>query len=359
LIPDLVPEEQRGRASAVKSIFELIPIILLGLTVSKIVGAGHFDLGVVIVGAAILVIMLLTMVLVKEKPITKKPDIPLMPALVRVLGMLAGIIIGAVVGIMAGFLIGGLITLITWPLFGQQTAINIGVSIGGIAAMIVAVVGGVWAGTYVTLGKQVRKQPSFTWWVVNRLMFLAAITSIQGIALYFLMFAFNVNRDVGTSMNGTLMFVVGLCTLFSALPSGWLSDRIGQKRMVAIGGVLASLGTIILLVTVWVPNIALIYVGGIILGLSAGLWMTTNWALGTRLVPPQEAGRYLGISNLAGAGAGMIGAGMAGPIADFLNNRIPGLGYFAIFSGYAVLFLLSIVSLRWIHFGPTESSNNG
>ena len=221
--------------------------------------------------------------------------------------------------------------------------------------MVVAVVAGVWAGTLVTIGKQVRKQPSFTWWVVNRLMFLAAITSIQGIALYFLMFAFNVNRDDGTSMNGTLMFVVGLCTLISALPSGWLSDRIGQKRLVAIGGGLATVGTVVLLVTVWIPNMALIYAGGIILGISTGLWMTTNWALGTRLVPSQEAGRYLGISNLAGAGAGMIGAGMAGPVADFLNFRIPGLGYFAIFSGYAVLFLMSIVTLRWIRLDHNES----
>jgi Na+/melibiose symporter-like transporter len=32
LIPDLVPEDQRGRASAVKSVMELLPVILVGLT---------------------------------------------------------------------------------------------------------------------------------------------------------------------------------------------------------------------------------------------------------------------------------------------------------------------------------------
>ncbi len=40
LIPDLVPEEQRGRASAVKAVFELVPIILVGITVSQLVGKG-------------------------------------------------------------------------------------------------------------------------------------------------------------------------------------------------------------------------------------------------------------------------------------------------------------------------------
>jgi len=76
--------------------------------------------------------------------------------------------------------------------------------------------------------------------------------------------------------------------------------------------------------------------------------MTVNWAMGTSLVPTTEAGRFLGISNLAGAGAGMIGAGIGGPVADYLNLTTPGLGYFAIFAAYAVLFALSVVSLRFI-----------
>jgi len=41
LIPDLVPENQRGRSSAVKAAFELIPIILVGLTIAQLVGKGQ------------------------------------------------------------------------------------------------------------------------------------------------------------------------------------------------------------------------------------------------------------------------------------------------------------------------------
>jgi MFS family permease len=108
------------------------------------------------------------------------------------------------------------------------------------------------------------------------------------------------------------------------------------------------MGCALLLGTIWVPNLSLIYVAGIILGVATGLFMTANWAMGTNLVPPEEAGRYLGISNLAGAGAGMIGSGIGGPIADYLNLSTPGLGYFAIFAAYVVLFALSTVSLRFI-----------
>jgi hypothetical protein len=71
--------------------------------------------------------------------------------------------------------------------------------------------------------------------------------------------------------------------------------------------------------------------------------------MGITLMPWQEeAGRYLGISNLAGAGAGIVGTGIGGPVADTLNAVAPGMGYFVLFGTYGVLFLLSVVSLRGI-----------
>jgi MFS family permease len=99
------------------------------------------------------------------------------------------------------------------------------------------------------------------------------------------------------------------------------------------------------------------YIAGSVIGLATGLFMTTNWALGTTLAPPNEAGRYLGVSNLAGAGAGMIGSGLGGPMADYLNRYRPGLGYFAIFACYGCLFLLSTLSLRAVRTKSTTAIN--
>jgi MFS family permease len=94
-----------------------------------------------------------------------------------------------------------------------------------------------------------------------------------------------------------------------------------------------------------------IYVGGSIVGLAAGLFTTANWAMGTDLAPREEAGHYLGVSNLAGAGAGVVGASLGGPMADYLNGFRPGLGYFAIFGCYGLLFVLSTVSLLGVRGG--------
>lgn len=364
LIPDLIPEGKRGVASGVKSIMELLPLILLNFTVARLVGAGNFNGGVIATGGSLLVLMLLTMLLVKETPYkgsdpktpqpVNHPEIePKMPekigpSMLRVLGMLAGFLTGGLAGLVVGAMVGGIAGLIAWPIAGAGLARALGVGLGGFTAMIVAVVVGVWSGVYVTLSKAVVRQSAFTWWVVNRLFFLAAITSIRSFAPYFLMYTFNLTIEKAVVNTSSLIMVVGIFTLISALPGGWLSDRFGHKKLVSISGVIAAVGTFILLGTIWLPNMTLIYVAGCTLGLATGLFTTTNWALGTNLVPKEESGRYLGISNLAGAGAGMIGTGIGGLMADTLNGYLPGLGYFILFATYGVLFILSTVTVRWI-----------
>jgi MFS family permease len=358
LIPDLAAEDERGRASAIKSVMELLPIILVGLTIAKILGAGHLDWAIFATGATLLVVALITVFFVKETPLEKRPDTPFWPPMLRVLGMLAGVITGGVAGLVGGALLGGLAWLIAaastkaalvWSVGGRLSLpAAIGMSVGGGAAMIISVIAGVWVGALATLGQDARRKSSFTWWIVNRLMFLAAATSVQGSVYYFVMFAFHISEQQASSLTGTLTAIIGIFILLTALASGWLADRIGSRRLVSLSGLVASVGGFLLLSMIWIPSLAVLYIAGTIIGLATGLFMTANWALGTGLVPAGEAGRYLGVSNLAGAGAGIVGAGIGGIIADQVNSYQPGLGYFAIFASYAVLFALSSLALMGV-----------
>lgn len=358
LIPDLIPENQRGISSAVKAIFELIPLILVGLTIAGLVSSGLSDWAFIVTGVSLLLIMLLSLWLIKETPLLKKPDAPFWPPMLRVLGMLAGILLGAAAGIAGGAVCGGLLGLLAWPFFGERAALISGVGTAGLVAMVGAIGVGVWAGIRATIGARIAALPvtraPFTWWVINRLFFLAAVTSLQSFAPYFFMFAFDLDREAATGMTGSLITMVGAFTLLTALPGGWISDRVGRKRVLVASGLAASFGALLLLATIQFPSITLIYVAGSIIGLATGLFMPANWALGASLAPPAEAGRYMGISNLAGAGAGIVGAGLGGPVADYLNSLSAGLGYFVLFGCYAALFLLSAASLARINLAGTQ-----
>jgi MFS family permease len=206
-----------------------------------------------------------------------------------------------------------------------------------------------------SIGNAAKEQPNFTWWVVNRLAFLVGSTNLASFAVYFLQGRMGIERELAAKPASQLLLIVGVFILILALPSGWLADRFGRKPLVAISGLVAAAGTLVLILA---PNMTIIYIGGVLVGAGTGLFYTANWALGTDLVPKEEAGRYLGISNLAGAGAGAVGAYIGGPIADSFTLHLPsqpGIGYVVLFAIYGFLFLFSVLALSKIQIKPDNT----
>lgn len=335
LIPDLVPEQQRGRASGVKAVMELLPAFPI-IAVGWLIGRGQVGLTVGLIGAVFVVTMLFTVLGVREEPLAQRPAGHIRGRVLRLVALTVIFVATTRAGMWivsnSGRLLAGL---------GAGVAVQVAVvGLTGLLGMAGSILFGVYFGARVGIGREAGRQGAFIWWVINRLLFLAAVGSIQGFALYYL-------RDVlllpdAAQWTSVLLAFVAVFLVASALGGGALSDRMGRKRLVALSGLVAAAGTFLLLLAEGLP---LVIVGGSIIGLGAGAFMASNWALGTDLVPPQEAGRYLGIANLAGAGAGIVGAGIGGPLADFFNQLRPGLGYLVIFALYGGLFLLSAVVL--------------
>jgi MFS family permease len=339
LIPDLVPEHQRGRASGYKSILDLLPsltIILIGPLVDK----GLVWIVIAITAFGYLSTMLITVLSTHEEPLREKPASSMNESVWR-LAALTAIFVGISQGAVWLVKTSGAYLASQGVALGTQVA---AIGTAGLVAMAGSIFLGVYLGAWVGIGKEASNQRGFIWWVINRLLFLAAVGSIQGFAQFYLKDVVKVENPA--SMTTLLLAAVALFLLPSALAGGYLADRLGRKRLVGASGLVAALGTLVLLVAG--PSIPLILVSGAIIGLATGTFMATNWALGTDLAPKQDAGKYLGISNLAGAGAGIVGAGIGGPMADFFNRLSPGLGYLVIFAIYGVLFLISVLVLRQV-----------
>ena len=332
LMPDVTPANQRGRASGVKSVLELLPVFLvifLGPLVDQ--GKVWLVIGIVMVSLAVTTVVTL---FTREEPLATKPAPLSWEPFLRLLALTA-IFVGTTQVVVWLVKASG-----RW-LSGAEVATQVTViGLAGLAGMAAAIFVGVYAGARAGIGAAASRQSSFIWWIINRLLFLAAIGSIQGFVQYYL-------RDYLQIANAATMttIVLGAVAIFllpSALISGYLADRIGRKRLIALAGLVAAAGTGLLLLARGIP---LVIVSGCIIGVGTGTFMAVNWALGTDLAPKEEAGKYLGISNLAGAGAGIVGAGIGGPLADSFNALRPGLGYLVIFAIYGGLFLLSIAAL--------------
>jgi MFS family permease len=349
LIPDLVPEEKHGIYSGVKSLLEVpLPLIIVPFTIGSMIASGSLWGGLAFMAGSLVLTMIITMF---------SPEVPLKGGqhplnwapFVRLVGM-------TVLFTLVILVVGKAVQWIGDSLSGLgDTALLISMGVVGLVAMLLAIAIGVYYSVQIGIGEEARRNPSFTWWIINRLAFLVGSTNIAGFAVYFLQGRLGLARELAVGPATRLLMVVGVAILLLALPGGWLADRFGSKTLVMASGLIAALGT---LIAISVPSLTAIYVGGILIGAGTGLFYTVNWALGTSLVPAGQAGRYLGISNLAGAGAGAVGAYIGGPIADYFTLHIPsapGIGYVLLFAIYGALFLLSIIALRWVHL-PAQNT---
>jgi MFS family permease len=349
VIPDLVPEEKRGVFSGIKAMLEIpLPLILVAFTIAQSIKSGHLWTGLFILIGILLLSMGFTM-FIPEMPLKTKPDkLNWEPFLLLI--VMTGVFTGVIFGI--GKLVNWISELaVDLPAAGLVTLVGI----LGLLGMTVAIGVGVYASVRIGFKQAFREAPSFVWWVISRLAFLVGATNLASFTLYFLQGRLGYAQEKAAGPASTLTMFVGVFILLLAIPSGWLADRFGKKKLLIVAAILATAGVVTALSA---PTLIIIYIGGSLIGAGCGLFYSANWALGTEIVPREKAGSYLGISNLAGAGAGAVGAYIGGPIADFITRTLPqfpGLGYVLLFGIYGILFLGSLLPLIKIHEKPINS----
>jgi MFS family permease len=319
-IPDLVPQEKRGIASGVKTLLEVpLPLAIFGLVIAPIVQKGNLIAGLLITCTAMLVCMGLAM-LVREKPLESAPALNWKPfvSLLVMTGAFTGIILGL-----------GQVVKAAIPLLQTDNRWVFGIL--GVTAMAVAVVAGVFASLYLHLGVSASQNRPFTWLVINRLAALVAVNNIGVFLLYFVQEKFNLPGKQAAGLAGTLPLVLGVCLILFGILAGWLCDRIDRRLLTVSSGFIGALGVATMVLGQTLP---LMYVAAAFIGMAYAIFSVASWALGTDIIPKERSGEFLGLQNIAGAGAGAIGAYIGGAIAD-------SSGYVLLMSMFGVMFLLS------------------
>lgn len=291
LIPDLVPDRQRGAASGVKALIDVLIIVVMGMTAPQIVQsggtvAGGFQILMLVVAAVLLLFLFINWISVRE--------VPLKPEFV--------------------------------PSASVKAALARSFHISG------------------------ERDPDYVWLLASRLFILAGAAIVRTFSLLFIADSILAGREnatmLATGIQGNLVTVVGAVVLIIAIPAGILSDRWGRKPFNIGGALVAALGAFLFTIVknnqLMLGPVAMsdLMAAGMVFGLGYGAFNSVNWAWATDLIPEQEAARYLGLSNLATAGG--IGLSMlAGVLLDVFNRQSPGLGY-------TVIFVLSAV---WLALG--------
>ncbi len=306
LIPDLAPENQRGAASGVKNFIDNFTLIIAGLVTGAWLLTTNPDLiissrlALLAIGLGLVLFLTINVLTTRERPITpdELPRERLRDSVLRSLSVIGNI------------------------------------------------------------GEVARENRPYGWLLISRLLFFAAVNIVANFAqFYFKDVVLSGRADAAQeapALMGTLLVIVAVMLVVVSIPAGLLSDRFGRKPVSAVGGVVAIAGALLLL---GVRNVALLniagfgltdlMVDGLLIGAGAGIFFAANWAWATDLISDRDAARYLGISNLATAGGGVLGT-IGGPIIDLGNAQTLGLGYQIAFAIGAAWFLLSILVLPLI-----------
>ena len=196
-------------------------------------------------------------------------------------------------------------------------------------------------------------QTGFRWWFVNRALFWAAFTILGTFLLFFIIDVVGLVEADAQRYLARLSLILGGAILLISVPAGRLADRIGRKPLIIWACAFTAVGGILLLV---MRSLSGLSVAGAFVGLGAGVFLSADFALLTEIVPRGQAGRYLGIANIASAGGGAVARLMGGLVIDPLNalSGSKSFGYLALYALAALLLILSIGAARQL---PSEGSD--
>ncbi|TMF23126.1 MAG: SLC45 family MFS transporter [Chloroflexi bacterium] len=217
-----------------------------------------------------------------------------------------------------------------------------------------------------TFGVPLRNVP-FVWLMVSRLLIFMGFGGLQNYAFfYFDNVFFHHDRKATAIAASTLLGIAIAVAALVSWPASWLSDRIGRRPLIIAGGLCGAAGSLVLVFShyAWVPAAlvtplaAALHVpelaaqatlAGLVIGVGLGVFFSVDWAFIQDVIPAREGGLYMGFSNIATAGAGIMAVAFGGPLLDIFNRGpailgLPG-GFPVVFGIFVVWFVVGSLSI--------------
>ena len=179
-----------------------------------------------------------------------------------------------------------------------------------------------------------RLNPQLGWFLLSRYLMISAAFIFPTYGLFYIKDMVQVSNPAQTL--GVMIVVIGGVMLLSVYPAGWVSDRVGRKRVVVVGAVGSALGLIMM---TQVFGALLILAVATFTAVFVGIMLAGSWALANELGTSGREGQHIGlvsVATISGAGTSKL----LGPLVDLLNMVSTGLGYTVLMIIAGALFLL-------------------
>jgi MFS family permease len=166
-------------------------------------------------------------------------------------------------------------------------------------------------------GTDVLKERSYVWLLTSRFFFLMGGAVLVNLIITYLKQTHGLSEDASNSTNLVMLVTIVVANVLAIIPSARLSDRIGRKPVIYASCVIGFVG---IALAALAPAVPLAIVGGALFGASAGTFLAVDWALMTDIIPKASSGRYMGLSNVATASAGVLAVAIGGTLMDSVGG---------------------------------------
>ncbi|PRB09380.1 MFS transporter [Microbacterium sp. MYb72] len=178
-----------------------------------------------------------------------------------------------------------------------------------------------------------RKHPDFAWAFGARFLLILGYFVVATYQLYLLTDYIGMSLVEAQGATLTLTLIPLVPTLIAIVLSGWLSDRLGRRKVfIYVASVVMVAG---LSAPIFLPNMTGMIIMSVVNGIGFGLYMSVDAALMTEVLPSEgtAAGKDLGILNVATN----IPQAMSPAIAAVI---ITSFGGYAMLFGFAIVFVI-------------------
>jgi MFS family permease len=213
----------------------------------------------------------------------------------------------------------------------------------------------VWGKYLKSLWIDPRKYPDFAWVWITRALVMLGFYSISPFLNYYLVDVIGVEKPERPA--AILSGVILLAASVTGVYGGYVSDRVGRKRVVYVSNLIIAVMALAFMICRSFPEALL---AGVVFGLGYGAYISVDWALGTDVLPnKKDAGKEMAVWHIAmtlpqpvaGLVAGFLiaafgttvehASGVTEPIVHYSIT-----GYSAVFVMCAVCFALGAYLLK-------------
>jgi len=167
-------------------------------------------------------------------------------------------------------------------------------------------------------GTDIFRERSFLWLVGSRLVILTGGAILVNLGLFYFTRSQGLSQEESGGAILIISALLALCVLVSVVPAARVSDRFGRKKVIYAS---CAIGAVGLGIVAAAPTLPIAYLGVAIYGVSAGIFLAVDWALMTDIIPKASSGRFMGLSNVATASAGVLATAFGGTLMDFVGGK--------------------------------------